>query len=317
MGLNFSPLTTTGETMPTAELQEAVGVIVARFQVPELHKGHRYTLDYVLERHHQVLVILGVAPVLSGRNPLSFEMRKLMIESMYPQSPITIIPSDSLPSSYGKRSRKIDDLIEKAFPGREAVIYGARDSFIHSYTGKFETSEVPTVFLGSATEVRQSITPINSADFRAGVIYALSKRKAQGYPTVDVAVVNSNGQVLLVQKNDEEGKLRFPGVFFNPEVDDSYEAAGARCLSKELPYIITRPLKILGSTKIKDWRFKKTMDSVVTLFMVAEYVDGEITPGAGVDGAKWEARMFCESSLVTGHKPLAAMLKPYVFGHSS
>lgn len=290
----------------------SVGVIVARFQVPTLHEGHRYILDYVLERHTTALIILGCSPVMTDRNPLSFEMRKGMIESAYPGK-FTIVSSDSLPSSYKERSRRIDEIIRNTFPDHKAVVYGSRDSFVHTYEGGFETHEVPTVFSGSATEIREKVDVINSVDFRSGVVYANMHRKKAGLPSVDVAILNSTSeQVLLVGKNDEEGKLRFPGVFFDPGCDDSYESAGVRCIAKEILGITTTPLQLLQSLKLDDWRFRKTHDRVITLLLRARYLGGVPLPGKGVDLVTWVSLCRLPEVLVNCHKPLASIVSKSV-----
>lgn len=288
---------------------EVVGVVVARFQVPALHEGHRYILDYLLERHTTALVILGCSPIMTDRNPLSFEMRRGMIESMYPQK-FTIVSSDSLPSSCEERSRRIDEIIRNTFQNRRAVIYGSRDSFVHTYRGVFETHEVPTIFSGSATEIREKVDLIDSTDFRSGVIYANLHRKRVGYPTVDVAILDPTfQQVLLVGKKDEEGKLRFPGVFFDPELDDSYESAAVRCVVKEIPSITTTPLQLLRSLKLDDWRFRKTQDRIITILLRTQYVGGTPLPGKGIDQVSWNDIGSLSEVLVDCHKPLAQILK--------
>jgi bifunctional NMN adenylyltransferase/nudix hydrolase len=295
---------TNGEIMSILNKDTTVGVIVARFQVPALHEGHRYVLDYVLERHTTVLVILGVSYAMTDRNPLSYEMRKGMLEDMYPNQ-LVVVPSNSLPSSYEERSRRIDEVIENAFPNQNAVVYGSRDSFVHTYQGKFPTEEVPTVFSGSATDIRQNVGVINSDDFRSGVVYANMHRKQIAYSAVDVGIVDhSVGKVLLVSKDDEEGGLRFPGVFFNPEIDDSYEAAGLRCIEKEMPGVQVASLKIIRSLKIDDWRFSKTKDSIVTLLMITQYVSGEARPGKGVDGIEWIPVYDLPRRLIENHRLL-------------
>lgn len=263
---------------------ESVGVIVARFQVPELHDGHKYTVNYVLERHHDVLIILGVAAEETDHDPLSYEMRKDMIGTLYPDVGLRIIGSDSIPSSYDERSFKIDALIQQTFPNREVVVYGARDSFISTYTGRFSKALVPTVFSGSATEIRRNIVPTNSPDFRAGVIYARMNQKHFGYPTVDVAVIDHKmDRVLLVGKNAEEGKLRFPGVFFSPDLDESYEIAAMRCIAKETPSLVVGEPKIVRSLKLSDWRFRKSKGSIITLLVEVRYERGDPFAGKGVD----------------------------------
>lgn len=290
--------------------QRAVGVIVARFQVPDLHQGHRYTIEYVLQQHEQALIILGATPVLTDRNPLSFEMRKQMIEQAYPGARITIVESASSPASHMERSRMIDALIEKTFPGRNAMLYGARDSFVHTYRGIFPTQEVPTVYAGSATQVRKSIQVAHTSDFRAGVIYGIMNRGSFGRPAVDVVIAGPNARrVILVGKHQEEGKLRFPGVFFDPTVDQSYEAAGQRCMAKELPKVRFRTLRMVGSCRIDDWRYRKTGESVISLVLKGFHVDGSPAPGQGVDSAHWIDVAELDDVLIESHKPLAAMLK--------
>jgi bifunctional NMN adenylyltransferase/nudix hydrolase len=297
-------------TLPT--IDEAVGVIVARFQVPKLHAGHRYTIDFVRERHQDVLIILGVAPALTDRNPLSFEMRKGMLEAAYPDHRLTIVGSDSLPSSYEERSRRIDDLIRQSFPGRKAVVYGARDSFLETYCGAFPKYMVQTVYSGSATDVRKAIVPINSADFRAGAIYAAMNRKPFSHPAIDVVIIGDGPKgkrIILVGKRDEEDKLRFPGVFFNPDLDQSYEDAAQRCIAKEVPRVRTSEPRIIASRKIDDWRYHKTKEGVITLFLSAKHLGGEPVPGQGVDTVRWVELNNIESVLIGSHLPLVALLK--------
>ena len=65
--------------------QDTVGVIVARFQVPELHAGHRYLIETVLRQHKDVLIFLGTtAAQLTRNNPLSADVRRLMLQNQYP-----------------------------------------------------------------------------------------------------------------------------------------------------------------------------------------------------------------------------------------
>lgn len=289
-------------------MTESIGVIVARFQVHNLHVGHRYTVEYVLERHQEVLVILGVSYSSTDRNPLSFEMRKGMLESLYPGR-LTIVPSTSSPSSIETRSQMIDVLIRKTFPNRDAVVYGARDSFIHNYSGIFPVREVPTVYSGSATQVRESVGVINSPDFRAGVVYSHVHRKVGIHSAVDVAILGPQG-ILLVGKKNEEGRLRFPGVFFNPDEDDSFEQAGIRCVQKEIPTIrFADSLKFVASQRISDWRFKKTRESVVSLLMKTHYINGDPHPGVGVDSVEWVPLSECGNRLIESHIPLLNLLK--------
>ena len=61
----------------------SLGVIVGRFQVPELHEGHHKLIAHVLSQHPQILILLGVTPVLgSKRNPLDYITRERMIHEI-------------------------------------------------------------------------------------------------------------------------------------------------------------------------------------------------------------------------------------------
>ena len=50
-----------------------IGVIIARFQVPNLHPVHKELIDTVCENHKKVIIFLAV-PVVeqTKRNPLDF-----------------------------------------------------------------------------------------------------------------------------------------------------------------------------------------------------------------------------------------------------
>ena len=73
--------------MKTKEVRADVGVLVGRFQVPNLHPGHIELIQSVCEAHSKVLIFLGLAPTKATRNnPLDFESRKHMILEKFPTS---------------------------------------------------------------------------------------------------------------------------------------------------------------------------------------------------------------------------------------
>jgi bifunctional NMN adenylyltransferase/nudix hydrolase len=59
----------------------------------------------------------------------------------------------------------------------EVTLYGSRDSFIHTYTGKYTTKEISAAGDCSATQLREEIKKMDVVDlgekFRMGVIWAL------------------------------------------------------------------------------------------------------------------------------------------------
>jgi bifunctional NMN adenylyltransferase/nudix hydrolase len=68
-----------------------VGVIIGRFQVNKLHDGHRNLINYVLDNHKKVIILLGVSRVQNTRkNPLDFASRKAMIQAEFPS--VMILP---------------------------------------------------------------------------------------------------------------------------------------------------------------------------------------------------------------------------------
>ncbi len=292
---------------------EAIGVVVSRFQVPELHPGHLNTILYASGHHRMLCIVLGVAERGStDQNPLSFELRKLMIEATFPGLPLDIIYSPSSPSSYELRSRQLDELMKRQYPGRRIIFYGARDSFVHRYCGEFEKVEVPTLlsFTGSGTDIRKAIVPRNSSDFRAGVIWQANERLPVAYPALDFAIVRrEQRKVLLCSKRAEEGKLRFLGVFYNPTQDNSFEDAARRCANKEAPGIQYSHLSLLGSAKLDDWRYKKTKDGVLSVLARADYTGGLGEPGKGVDSLNWTDFDEVTKCLVPSHLPLYELIK--------
>ena len=58
-----------------------IGVVVGRFQVDDLHEGHKCLLNFARRRHPNLVVFIGV-PALEGtrNNPLSYQLREQMIK---------------------------------------------------------------------------------------------------------------------------------------------------------------------------------------------------------------------------------------------
>ena len=189
------------------------GVIIGRFQTPELHSEHIKLIQYVLDRHEKVILFLGVSSTLANKkHPMDFITRKYMIEEQFGISKLIIMPlSDNKSDEIW--SKQLDSKIKEVFPLGSVTIYGSRDSFIPYYKGINKTLELqPDVFV-SATDIRElaSKKVISSSEFRAGIIYSVYNQFPVVYSTVDIAIIKDN-EILLGQKLGET-EWRFIGGF--------------------------------------------------------------------------------------------------------
>jgi bifunctional NMN adenylyltransferase/nudix hydrolase len=305
-----------------------VGVIVGRFQVPELHEAHQDLIQAVCEAHDKVVVFLGLSSVgaPTKENPLDFQARKQMLLEKFPQLNILYIkdlPSDEL------WSRNLDGKVQDVVtPNQKPVLYGGRDSFIARYSGKYPTLELePEVYVNfSGTETRRTVARMSthaSPEFRKGVIWTTQSKFPTCYPTVDVAVLNKD-EVLLAKKPHED-KWRFIGGFADPR-STCYEQDARREVAEEAHIAITDP-KYVGSAIIDDWRYRAEVDKIKTIFFVALLQSGAPRPDDDIEELRWFpfGELFSEGVagksvgrtrpeiVVPSHYPLMEMLKQHLF----
>lgn len=312
------------------KVMNKLGVVIGRFQVPFLTEGHKYLLDTVLNNHDKVLVLIGVHQSQpSRRNPLNFEVRRLMLEGYSPR--IEVLPVNDVGSNEVWSSR-VDQLIEMV--SSDAVLYGSRDSgFTEVYSGKFPTVKLPAAPTGvfSGTAVRDTVgeEAMDDIAFRKGVIYGQYNRFPNVHSVVDIATVQThtwsyNGQLpgysvitlddplVLVGRRTNAGAYQFPGGFVD-NTDPSMEAAAVRELREEtgidleIQYQETR-VQFLGSMQIKDARYQNE-DRIMSSLFMAQLL-GPVVAKAGDDLAevKWFPASELMENLKLNHQAFGVLL---------
>lgn len=297
--------------MQEKESQYDVGVIVGRFQVHELHEGHRDLIQYVCGRHSKVIIVLGLSPVTpSLSNPLDFEARKQMLLDFAPAVNVIYVTDQGADAVW---SRKLDNAIWGVHnPHQSIVLYGGRDSFIDHYEGEFPTLELTQAEFWSGTAVRKQIARSsvrNSPDFRAGVVWATSARFPTAYQTVDVAILNEDGQKILLGRKPNEKQFRFIGGFSDPK-SDSLETDCRREVAEEAGVEIG-DVTYIGSRVQDDWRYRGEADCIKTALFKAKYLHGRPTPGDDIEEVRW-FDLPVRGILTESHVPLMSMLYGYL-----
>jgi len=291
-----------------------VGVVVGRFQVQNFHVGHRSLLDLVKARHQRVLVLLG-SPVWRGGkdDPLDYHTRALMFQTEYPSFltvPITDAQSDE------EWSEEVDRLIKSIFPFSKVTLYGARDSFISHYRGRYQPWEVPqTVGNPSGTECREQTAalPLEKESFRAGVIYGIANNPGRMAPCVDGAVLRKleigTIQIVLIQKPGEK-LWRFPGGKL--EADDlSLEDAVNREVREETGLEVGSPVYVC-SGNLPDWRAVAAGITIHSSLFALPYVYGAPRGGDDAAVAKWfDLDGLQEKHMEACHKKLLTKLQDW------
>ncbi len=288
-----------------------IGVVVARFQVNELHESHIELISKVCENHKKVIVFLGI-PVIENtrKNPLDYASREAMIRELYPS--VIILPLKNMRED-PDWSRSIDSMITMPFGDLSALLYGSRDSFIPSYKGKHKTVELTTDTFYSGTAVRAKVSKeiLASKDFRSGVIHANFARRPVTYPTVDIVAINDEGQILLCKKPNET-LLRFIGGFVDRS-DKSYEHAAKREFSEETGGCEIDELKYVTSAQINDWRYEGEQDGIMTTLFIGKFIYGKIEASDDIETLNWVYPDKVNSaSIMPEHRELFIKLKEYL-----
>jgi len=263
-----------------------IGVVVARFQVHQLHDGQRNLLDMVFKNHKKVIIFLGVSVIPNTKNnPLDFATRRAMIQAAYPEAVVLPLKDKRSDTQW---SQTLDAEIKVPFGDLSAVLYGSRDSFIPYYNGKYPIIEYTTDVFYSGTEVRKEVSRkiLASEDFRAGVIHATYAARPVTYPTVDVTCYNDKGQILMAKKPNENN-YRFIGGFVD-RTDESWERAAKREFGEETGgNAVIEDLTYVTSGAVKDWRYAKTESGIMTTLFIGKFLWGRIEPSDDIASLHW------------------------------
>jgi bifunctional NMN adenylyltransferase/nudix hydrolase len=277
-----------------------IGVIIARFQTPYLHEGHKTLIDAVQAKHGKTVIVLGISPVLgSRRNPLDFPTREKMIKKEYPE--VVVLPLADHPLDT-KWSNHLDTLLSNTFPGSQFTLYGSRDSFANYYSGKNTVVELPKNGGFSASEIRAIVKEriMDSVEFRSGIVYAYANTYLKVCPTVDVAVFRDNKKEILLGKKENDQKWRLIGGFSDP-TDESYENAALRELKEECKNIEVGEMKYERSFRVNDWRYKNEPDKIITTLFSTEFISGNPEGSDDIAEVRWFTLQQVSEMINPGH----------------
>jgi len=303
------------------------GIIVGRFQVHELHDGHMELFRQVRSRHNRVVVFIGVSGARGTKhNPLDFETRKKMVQAKFPD--FTVLPIADVMTDEAW-SENLDAKIREVAAYGDVVLYGGRDSFVPHYHGNFKPVELaldPQTMKVKGEDIRSKLTNqvMESADFRAGAIYAAMNQFPRVVTTVDVviwhrtftplnkprtAATRETREFLLGRKAGEPG-WRFIGGHAEPKHSTFEEDARAEAM-EEAGLDLGR-LKYIGSAIVPDWRYEEEDDKIKTLVFAGESMTLAARAGDDIDEIGW----FDEGKLVPGlfvptHHPLLEIVQTY------
>ncbi|HEY5750551.1 MAG TPA: NUDIX domain-containing protein [Chryseolinea sp.] len=293
-----------------------IGVIVARFQTPYLHEGHKSIIETVQQNHNKTVIVLGVSPVLgSRRNPLDFPTREKMIKKEYPDMVVLPLSDHPLDTRW---TQTLDHLLTSTFPGSTFTLYGSRDSFMTSYSGNKKVVALPEQGKHNSTALREKFSDrvMDAEAFRSGIIYAYANTYLKVYPTVDIAVFRDNKKEILLGKKDIDNQWRLLGGFSDP-TDDSFEMAAQRELHEECGPIEITAMQYETSRRVDDWRYRTECDKIITTLFSTDFISGDPKGGDDIASVEWfpldkVQNMMDTHEVVDTHLPLLQfLLKKY------
>lgn len=274
--------------------QKGVGVVVGRFQVPELHEAHKQIINIAKLHHKKYIVFIACTSVKgSDRDPLDFDTRAEMVRYQFPDAIIKRIWDNPCDRAW---SKDLDGQIVSEVGKSSVILYSGDKGFADNYHGRFNVKQFKEINFYRGTELREiqgKIVP-RTKEGRCGVIYGIVNQYPRVYFTTDTAVIKnlSCGKklVLLGEKPNLPG-LRFPGGFVDPS-DNTLELSAKREVFEECGGIETADYQYVLSTIIDDWRYRNRAEKVMTTFFRCTYVYGDYTAGIKTKDAEFVSLRF-------------------------
>lgn len=268
-------------------MDNLVGVVVGRFQVPTPTEAHIELLTYALTKYDTVIVFVGHAPIQNRNNIIpstivrgivTRECRKICNEKELNTKIIVsnIIDVYNIPLWSSIIDDKIDFLLEQNGVEKYSInLIGGRDSFIDSYMGKHKNLDRFISELGdeiNASEIRRSIYlngPEENPAFLRGMIYERLRAYLTAFQTVDSCILFED--YVLLGKRSPSHKWQFVGGFSDPE-SDSLEEDAIRETFEETGLKVT-DAKYIASTRVDDRRYLGTGDCIKTALFTVKASD--------------------------------------------
>jgi len=307
-----------------------LGILIARFQTPELTAAHRHLIEQVATRSVRVAVMLGVTRALSKKDPLEFILRKWMVEDFWTEQypdragDLFIIPDHNCPCD-DEWARRIDEHVDAlAVAGGTVTVFCGPDGAGAAYQGAGgrHTVEIFDSHRTHATAVRANVMPERTAPFRRGVIYGAERRATSVFPVIDVVIWKKDAEapgkpamVLLGRKNEDGDRFRLVGGFVDPQ-DENLEATVQR-EAREETGLAVHTITYAGSLVVDDWRYRGAPETLMSAVFNAE-ISGIDEPVAGddLDEVRWCSPSEAVELINPMHLPLLKMAL-IVKGHAA
>lgn len=95
-------------------------VFIGRFQ--PFHNGHKTVIDTALKQAKEVVVVVGSSFAARNiRNPFTFEERKAMIKSVFPDDRVKVVPVSDYPYDDNKWVNAIQKIVDETIPHAQDV----------------------------------------------------------------------------------------------------------------------------------------------------------------------------------------------------
>lgn len=287
------------------------GVIIGRFQVDDIHEGHKALLDSVADSVGRLIIFVGLsANKCTVNNPLDFMSVRSMLQEHYPNAVIQYIKDTQ---SNEQWSENLDSQIDAIIgPRQNVVLFGSRDSFIPYYSGKYIVEELVQQSFASGSQIRRDLAARsrNSRDWRAGAIWAMQNQWNGPETCIDSALFNDDYTQILLGRKKDETLFRLIGGFV--ENNETLEETVAR-ESKEESNIEVKLGNYIGSFVVDDWRKRGEVNKILTILFASTFT-GKPDPGDDICELKWftyDASLL--DKVVATHRVLVGGLLEKVF----